>query len=42
MYSGQLSLVEAQVIDHTGCIKVLLWEEFQNNVEQEKNTFLTI
>jgi len=35
-YSGQLSLVEAQVIDYTGCIKVVLWEEFQNNVEQEK------
>lgn len=34
--SGQLSLVEAQVIDYTGCIKVVLWEEFQNNVEQEK------
>ena len=37
MHSGQLSLVEAQVIDYTGCIKVLLWGEFQNNVEQEKN-----
>lgn len=34
--SGQLSLVEAQVIDYTGCIKVVLWEEFQNNVEQER------
>lgn len=33
---GQLSLVEAQVIDYTGCIKVVLWEEFQNNVEPEK------
>ena len=36
MHSGQLSLVEAQVIDCTGCIKVVLWEEFQNNVELEK------
>jgi len=35
-YSGHLSLVEAQVIDYTGCIEVVLWEEFQNNVEQEK------
>ena len=34
--NGKLSLVEAQIIDHTGCIKIVLWEEFQHQVEQGK------
>ena len=33
----KLTLVEAQIIDHTGCIKIVLWEEFQNQVEEGKS-----
>lgn len=35
--AGKLSLVEALIINHTGFIKIVLWEEFQNQIEEEKN-----
>lgn len=37
--AGKLSLVEALIINHTGFIKIVLWEEFQNQIEEEK-TFI--